>query len=138
MSNARVGRLTATGIGLLLLSPAIVVFVGAAGPLGPWIFIVLLLVYFGALAAVVWGLRSLSGAALLGTVAASPWLIYLGTEAGQLAYLFVLPEFLMLACIGWIGLRRETRVGFKWPGAIAPTIAVVYTGLAPMLRSHFG
>lgn len=136
MSNASVGRFTAICIGLLLLSPAIVLLVGVAGSLGSWIFFVVLLVFFGALALVVWGLKSLSGAALLGTIAASPWLVYLGTEAGQLAYLFVLPELLMMACIGWVGLRTESRMGFKWPGAIAPTIAVLYAALAPFLRGH--
>ncbi|MGA8891946.1 MAG: hypothetical protein WB493_10280 [Anaeromyxobacteraceae bacterium] len=133
MSALKVFRVAAVAVGLLALSPAVLVALRAGESLGGVVFVLLILVDALALSAVAWGLRSLSAGALLGTVAAFPWLFYFNAESGPWAYLFAAPELLMFAGLGWYGVRREKRKLLRWLGALVPTLAIIYAVVAPFV-----
>jgi len=128
-------RALTVGFGVVALSPAAVFVLQAGESLGGIMFVVLILLDALALAALVWGLRSFSGAALLGALAGSPWVYYFGPESGPWAYLVAAPEYLLLAGVGWVGFRRErARRPLDWLGALAPTLLIIYGVLAPFVR----
>jgi hypothetical protein len=136
MSRLGVARAAVVVLGLLALSPVGVYVLRAGQQLGGMAFVLLLLLELLALAAVAWGLGSASRTALLGAAVASPWLLYLGTESGSWAYLVALPEYVVLAGLGWYGLRKEARQGLRWLGALVPTLAVAYALVAPFVRGY--
>ncbi|HET6414317.1 MAG TPA: hypothetical protein VFG53_19870 [Anaeromyxobacter sp.] len=123
-------------LGVLVLSPAAVYALRAGQALGGVVFVLLWFLEVMAIAGLVWGLKSSSGAALLGALVAAPWLFYFGTEAGPWAYLIAGPEYLLLTGVGWYGYRREKQRALRWPGALAPTLAVAYALLAPFVRGY--
>jgi len=136
VKQVTVARVLAVGLGTIALSPASVFVLRAGQSLGGLAFGMLVGLDVLALTAVVWGLRSLSGAALLGTVAALPWAYYFGTEAGPWVSLVAIPEYLLLVGLGWFGHRRESRRVLRWMGALVPTLALVYAGVAPFVRNR--
>jgi len=129
-------RIAAVLLGAAVLSPGVVVLLRAGQPLGGVVFVLLFALYVAGVASVAWGLRSASGAALVGAVVAAPWLYYFGTEAGTWVYLIAFPEYLLLAGVGWFGWRREKRLAVSLPGVLIPTLAVAYGLLAPFVRGY--
>ena len=136
MTGLTIGRFVAVVLGLMLLSPGVVLLLNAIEPLGgDTVLIVLVLLESSAIIAVIWGLKSLSLTALVATLVASPWTLYFASDTGPWAYLIAGPEYLLLLVLGWIGLRKEQRPLLRWTGALAPTLLVVYAALAPLVRS---
>lgn len=134
MTALGIARTAAVILGLAVLSPAQALVPRALLHFSGLLLLLLPLADVLALAVVAWGLRSTSGAAFLGTLAASPWLLYFKPEAGEWAYLFATPELLLLGGLGWYAWRKESRVSARWLGALAPTLAIVYGMLAPILH----
>src|SRR5437879_10575724 len=96
----------------MVLSPAVVFMLCAGESFGGIVFVMLVVLDAIAVAAIVWGLRSFSGAALPGAEAASPWLFYFAPDSGPWA----LPDRHARICFSrWRGLVRVSHRGKATP-----------------------
>jgi len=132
MNGRIVARAGAVVLGVVVLSPAQAQLF-AVHPGEPLVFVILLvLLDVPALGAAVSGLRSASGAALLGALAASPWWFY-ATLAPRPGHECISSRCLNIFCLlAWPGSGVGGRLVFRWPGALVPTLAIAYAVIAPL------